>query len=262
MRLRRCLLVCALVLVMPLVKFDCVLAQDTEQMNADPNEMIAGGGDKGVGPEAARPVVPMPTPLAIARKDVVFVSAYMDVYQMLSANNPCSDFFGGPVKALEVLNGLFGSLETARMPDSKIGLSMSGRTRSMSSARTGVSYRLFEKAVINTNGPFYQRRFSTADPFVPNVGSFQPNTREARAAILLHEMGHLVQGGDGRWLLPNDGTSDELSRKNTAVIETRCGGQIKELRRKAPRAKQQTQDKGDELKEREALPATRSQSEN
>ena len=38
--------------------------------------------------------------------------------------------------------------------------------------------------------------------FVPGVGAFQPNTREARTLILLHELAHLIRGKDGRWLIP------------------------------------------------------------
>jgi hypothetical protein len=232
MRLRRYLFVCVLVLVMPLIKLDYATAQETEKRTETLNEQLPAVDSGGSVAEKEKPAaLPLATPMKIERKDIVYVSAYKDVYRILSVDNPCSSFFGGPLKAVEVLNGLYGKLETARMNDSKIGLSMSGQTRSVSNARTGASYRLFEKAVINTEGPFYRKKFSMADPFVPNVGSYQPNTREARAAILLHEMGHLVQGADGRWLLPNDGASDEQSRKNTATIETRCGDQIKELRR-------------------------------
>lgn len=246
MRLRRCLFVCALVLVMPLIKLDYTVAQEAETMEASRDEKIAVAEAGGSMAGMEKPAVPMPTPLLMARKDAVYLSAYRDVYRILSAENPCSIFFGGPLKAVEVLNGLFGKLETSRLSDSKVGLTMSGRTRNMSNARTGVSYRLFEKAVINTTGPFYQRKISNSDPFVPNVGSFQPNTREARATILLHELGHLVQGADGRWLLPNDGASDDQSRKNTATIETRCGDQIKELRRSKTGAERVAPEKGDE----------------
>lgn len=231
MRLRRCLVVCALVLVMPLIGLAQTLATETEKVEATGDEKILGAGDKAVVAEAEKLAVPMPTPLELARKDAIYTSAYHDVYHILSAPNPCSSFFGGPSTALEVLNNLFSKLETSRLPDTKTGLSMSGETRNLSNAQTGAKYRSFEKAVINTSGPFYRRKFSSADPFVPNVGKFEPNTREARAAILLHEIGHLLQGADGHWLLPNDGASDELSMKNTTTIETRCGEQIKELRR-------------------------------
>jgi hypothetical protein len=145
-----------------------------------------------------------------------------------------------------VFNTLYSKLETSRLADTKTGVAMSGPTSSVMNARTGANYRLFEKAIINTSGPFYRRKLSRTDPLVPNVGSFEPNTREARAAILLHELGHLVQGADGRWLLPNDGTSDTQSIKNTTTIETRCGEQIKELRRNRLSAKPPAAEKANE----------------
>lgn len=225
MRLRKALFVCALVLVMPLMKLDRIAAQEMKKVDAK----TVGAGERGADTEA----LPVPTPLPLVRKDQIYTSAYKDVYQILSHENPCSSFFGGSSQAVEVLNGLFDQLELSRLSSTRVGISMYGQTRSVQSARTGASYRLFEKAVINTSGPFYKKKFSAADPFVPGVGSFQPNTREARATIVLHEIGHLVQGADGRWLLPNDGASDEQSQKNTAMIETRCGEQIRELKRKA-----------------------------
>lgn len=250
MRLRRCLLVFTLVLVTPLIGLAQTLSTETEKVEANRDEKILGAGDKATGAEAEKSAVPVPTPLELARKDTVYTSAYHDVYHILSAPNPCSSFFGGSSTALEVLNNLFSKLETSRLPDTKIGLAMSGETRNLSNAQTGAKYRLFEKAVINTSGPFYRKKFSSSDAFVPNVGRFEPNTREARAAILLHEMGHLLQGADGRWLLPNDGTSDELSMKNTTTIESRCGAQIKELRGKRD-AKPPVTEKGSEPKKLE-----------
>jgi hypothetical protein len=219
-------------------------AQEAEKVEANRDDKIIGAGDKAA--EAEKVAVPVPTPLEFARKDAAYKSAYHDVYHILSTPNPCSSFFGGPSTAVEVLNNLFSELETSRLSDSKTGLTMSGQTRDMSNARTGARYRLFEKAVINTSGPFYRRKFSRSDSFVPNVGSFEPNTREARAAILLHEMGHLLQGANGLWLLPNDGKSDEQSIKNTSTIETRCGEQIKELSRSKAGAKGIAPEKGSE----------------
>ena len=256
MRLRKALFLCALVLVMPMIKLDYALAQEADMMEANGGENSAPAVETaittttaGAAPAAENVLpAPVPTPIQIVRKDMAYTSAYRDVYKILSAENPCSTFFGGSSKAVDVLNGFIGSLKTTRMSNTKVGLTMSGRTRNVKSARTGASYRLFEKAVINTNGPFYQRKVSNAEPFVPGVGSFQPNTREARAAILLHEMGHLIQAADGRWLLPNDGSSDDQSRKNTAVIETRCGKQIKELQRGEKGAKDDTPKTGEESK--------------
>ena len=48
--------------------------------------------------------------------------------------------------------------------------------------------------------------------------------------MLLHELAHLIAGPDGRWLIPDDGNNQELSRKNTLLVEARCRDQIKEIR--------------------------------
>jgi hypothetical protein len=251
MRLRRCITVCALVLAMPLIGLAQGYTKVIEKVEARLDENIPLD-EKGVAvasaeaekPAATAAAMPVPTPIEIARRDATYISTYHDVYHILSEPNPCSNFFGGPLAAVEVLNNLFVELGTTRLSNTKTSLVMSGRTRSMRSARTGVSYRLFEKAVINTNGPFYQRKYSRADAFVPSVGSFEPDTREARATIVLHELGHLLQGADGHWLLPNDGSSDEQSKKNTSTIETRCGEQIKELARSKQGANRNTPEKG------------------
>jgi hypothetical protein len=92
-----------------------------------------------------------------------------------------------------------------------------------------VTYRIFEVAEINTAGPFYKSKTFPAEPFVPDVGSFRPNTREARVLILLHELAHLIKGRDGRWLIPDDGGNVSLSRQNTLTVESRCGRQIRRL---------------------------------
>jgi hypothetical protein len=223
---------------MPVITPAQGVAQEAGKAEVNKDEKILSPVDVTTGAEAEKAASLVPKPLEIKRKDVVYQSAYHDVYHILSAPNPCSDFFGGPSTAIEVFNNLYSKLETSRLSDTKTGLAMSGQTSRVMNARTGANYRMFEKAVINTGGPFYRRKVARADPLVPNVGSFEPNTREARAAILLHELGHLVQGADGRWLLPNDGTSDAQSIKNTTTIETRCGEQIKELRRIKASAKQ------------------------
>jgi hypothetical protein len=238
MRLRRYLSVCALVLLMPLVGLAQAAVEEAYQLAASLDKNISGTITEAASPDAVRAALPVPAPLVMARKDATYTSAYHDVYHILSEPNPCSSFFGGPQAAVEVLNNLFSGLETTRLSSTKTSMVMSGRTRRVINARTGVNYRLFEKAAINTSGPFYQRKLAGSTPLVPNVGSFEPDTREARATILLHELGHLLQGADGQWLLPNDGASDEQSKKNTGTIETRCGEQIKELRRSKAGAKQ------------------------
>jgi hypothetical protein len=82
------------------------------------------------------------------------------------------------------------------------------------------------KSSINANGAFYRRANFRSEQTVPGVGSFRPNTREVRLLILLHELGHMIRGLDGNWLLPDDGGNESLSRDNSRKIEKVCGDQI------------------------------------
>jgi hypothetical protein len=161
-------------------------------------------------------------------KDKLLRAAYYDTLSILSTNNICSDFFGGPAVSIEAFNQLVGRLRKDYLPGS-IAMRMTGETTNFRSERTKKQYRVFEKVLINAKGPFYQRSFSTADPHVPAIGTFEPNTKQARVLIFLHELGHLIEGQDGAWLLPNDGNSENVSRLNTRKIEGVCGTQIKNL---------------------------------
>src|SRR5215203_5314632 len=149
--------------------------------------------------------------------------AYLDASKMLSDNNSCSNFFGE--KANPILEELVVTLREQTIPDSRIGIRMSG-TFNLAKSSDGVSYRLFEKAEINSLGAFYRAKMFPSEPLVPNMGSFAPNTRQARVIILLHELAHLIKGKDGTWLIPDDGHSAALSRENTGTIESVCGEQI------------------------------------
>jgi hypothetical protein len=55
-------------------------------------------------------------------------------------------------------------------------------------------------------------------------------TRPARALILLHELGHLIRGEDGKWLLPDDGNDDRQSRANTQRVQAVCRAQLATLK--------------------------------
>jgi hypothetical protein len=44
--------------------------------------------------------------------------------------------------------------------------------------------------------------------------------------MLLHELGHTIKSDDGKWLLPDDGGDDSLSRRNSMKIEKVCGAEI------------------------------------
>lgn len=154
--------------------------------------------------------------------------AYLDATAMLERRNACGEFFGGAA-ATQVLDNLAVTLQNGPISDPRIGLMMSGRSAHFLNSQTGISYRLFTAAEINIIGPFYKSKVWPEDQFVPNVGSFRPNTREARVLILLHELAHLIKGPDEAWLIPDDGGNPELSKKNTLTVESKCGEQIRSL---------------------------------
>ncbi len=154
--------------------------------------------------------------------------AYLDAYAVLSSNNQCSQFFTGS-GARQVLDELVIRLRDQTIPDTRIGIRMSGTFTSLVETQAGLAYRLFEQAEINSFGAFYRAKTFPAEPFVPNMGSFRPNTREARVLILLHELAHLIKGRDGMWLIPDDGSDARLSRSNTLTVESNCGPQIRAL---------------------------------
>jgi hypothetical protein len=168
------------------------------------------------------PVAPSP----LIAKDKVLRAAYYDTLSILSTNNLCSDFFGGPALSIEAFNQLVGRLRKDYLPVS-IAMRMTGETTNFRNDITKKRYRVFERVMINARGPFYQSNFSKADPRVLPIGTFGPNTKQARVLIFLHELGHLIKGEDGAWLLPNDGDSEKASTLNTKKIEDVCRTQIK-----------------------------------
>lgn len=170
-----------------------------------------------------------PPPMVVVTKDWDISRAYKDVYTMLSEQNACSRFYGGPDKATTVLNGFVSHVKSKRLLREK-SFEMAGTPRVIRDPATGASYRLFERTVVNTDGSFYQRRAGPLRRFPSNVGSFPPGTRRARALILLHELGHLIQGDDGAWLVPDDGHSGLQSRANTLRVEWECRRELDGLK--------------------------------
>jgi hypothetical protein len=171
-------------------------------------------------PEAL--VLPQPKKLNQLQK------AYLDSYCILSQRNSCSALFGGP-QAIHALNGLVKQLRTTVM-DKGIVIKMGGETIMFRDGETGFSYRLFGKAELNLIGAFYQGNNLPTGAIIPRVGRFEPNTREARVTVLLHELGHLVHSQEGGWLLPDDGYNTSISQANTDRIIAACGEQITGLR--------------------------------
>lgn len=228
MKLRHALLVSALTLLMSLVNATASpISREAVEKGDEPRDGFKQELELSPVADTTQPL-PLPTPLALTNRDAAYRSAYMDVYNILSEQNPCSDFFGGRELAIEALNGLAGQIRNGYFKNSHVGVTMSGKFMVYQSAAHEYSYRLFDKATVNINGPFYTSKGFPTGSYISGVGSFQSNTREARALMLLHELAHIVRKPDGDWLIPDDGNDSEKSNVNTAKIEEQCGQQIKE----------------------------------
>jgi hypothetical protein len=168
-------------------------------------------------------VSPRPTPLDSEAEGLAVGGTYKDVYRALKDDNPCSLFFGGPRVAVTVLNEFARRLSTRTLGAQDVALVMSGDYTMYHDMTSGASYRLFDKAVVNRDGPFVAVPKPSGARF--HVGRFPAWSREAKALMLLHEMGHLIKGPSG-WLLPNDGGDAALSDRNTRTVESRCLKQL------------------------------------
>jgi hypothetical protein len=168
-----------------------------------------------------------PRPLVVTRKDWNITQAYIDVFRILSNPNTCSDFYRGPRTATTVLNGFVTRVKSQSLLRD-VTFEMAG-PRIIRDPVTGVSYRVFEKTMVNTNGSFYQRRADLMRKFPSDVGNYAPGSRAARALILLHELGHLIQDENGEWLLPDDGFDDTQSKANTLRVQQVCRKELNAL---------------------------------
>lgn len=177
-----------------------------------------------VSANAKTPTVPSP----LINEDKILGSAYYDTLSILSTANECSDFFGGSSASVDIFNGLIARVRWGYLQPS-IGIRMSGASLNGFNQTTKIKYRLFDKVLINRNGPFFRKKNSPWELTVRGVGTFLPNTKEARVLMFLHELGHIVKGAGGNWLLPDDGGDEALSTENTRKIEEVCGSQIKNL---------------------------------
>jgi hypothetical protein len=170
---------------------------------------------------------PQPTPLDADAERLEVGDAYEDVFHALKDDNACSRFFGGPRVAVTVFNEFARRLRRRTLGVNSVGLMMSGSYTSHHDGKSGARYRLFDRAAINSNGPFVVIPPPSGTRF--QVGRFPAATRPAKALMLLHELGHLIRGPDG-WLLPNDGGDASLSDRNTRTVESRCIEQLLALR--------------------------------
>ena len=157
--------------------------------------------------------------------------AYIDAYSVVMEDSACSQFFGGPVAALRVLTELAKQLRLTKLGPG-VGIRMHGPTTIYRISDGRLTFRLFDRAEVNSDGPFGQQQPSPFDMHTSNVGNFAPYTREARVLMILHEIGHLIEGPDGAWLLPNDGGDGAASDRNTSLVESKCGAQIRRLNKR------------------------------
>ena len=169
-----------------------------------------------------------PRPLVVTRKDWNITQAYIDVFKILSDQNTCSDFYRGPRTATTVLNGFVRRVKSQSLLRD-VSFEMVGSPRIIRDPATGASYRLFEKTMVNINGSFYQRRADPMRKFPSDVGNFAPGSRAARALILLHELGHLIQDENGEWLIPDDGFDGRQSKENTLRVQQMCRKELNKL---------------------------------
>jgi len=177
-----------------------------------------------------RPVAPNSIerlPPANALKPTELERAYLDAFSLLKSESPCGEFFGGS-SAIAALNELAQQIRPTRL-DRRIGIRMTGETTIVTSALTGFTFRLFARAEVNLDGPFYAANLPSNRRSAPRIGPFEPNTREARVTTVMHELGHLIQKPDGKWVLPNDGENSSASEENTRRVLNVCGEQIKAL---------------------------------
>ncbi len=166
-----------------------------------------------------------PAPSLAIKGDKLLSTAYYDTLSILMGSNRCSEYFGGATFAVKVFDEFAARIDKSYFSKT-IGMRMSGNPSAVFDPESKKHYRMFEKVAVNEDGPFYRRRFVNSGSSPPNIGSFEPGTKEVRVLILLHELGHLIQDAQGEWLLPNDGYDEELSRKNSRRIEGFCREEI------------------------------------
>jgi len=170
-----------------------------------------------------------PRRVVLVKKDWSLAQAYSDVFKILSDRNPCSSFYGGPRAATTVLNDFVVLVQSQPM-QREVTFQMVGTPRRLRDPATGASYRLFDRTLVNTNGSFYQRRVELMREYPSDIGDFAPGSRQARALILLHELGHLIQDENGDWLIPDDGHNGPQSKANTLRVQQACRVQLETLR--------------------------------
>ena len=176
------------------------------------------------------PIRWVPKPLELKELVAFDVETYTDVFGILKDENACSRFLGGPTRAIEAFNAFARRVRKKPLDNRVIAIRMSGRYGMFKNNVSGAEYRLFDEAAVNSNGPLTNRGQRRSDGRLAMVGSFNADTRAARALIFLHELGHLIPRSGGGWILPNDGGDFALSERNTNLVESKCRQQLSAIR--------------------------------
>ncbi len=197
-------------------------------------DKAAGTGATVEGSSTAAPAS-LASSSATPRELAILAEAYADARALLEGDDECSNFFGGTEKATQVFDQLAAQLEIESNENPSLGILMGGGYSNIQDMKSGASFRLFSKARINRKGPFFQKMGPSNDFERKSISPFErtasiTGSREARALMLLHELGHLIRGADGKWLLPNDGYDRTLSIRNTNLVEEKCGDKLKTIR--------------------------------
>ena len=169
--------------------------------------------------------------VADPKKLSLLEKAYLDAFTILNDDNSCSRLYGGP-HAIAALNELVQKLRPTYL-DRNVAIRMKGNTTIFESYRNKFSFRLFDTVELNVEGAFY-RGNSPGERRVPLIGRYQPNTREARVVVLLHELGHMVRGKNKKWLFQDDGGDHYLSQKNSEIVVQACRDQIEAIGKMTP----------------------------
>ena len=203
---------------------------DATTGGTDGCEVAYVGDDVTTGPvEYVIPAVrklAVPAPLGLKEQSALDEQSYSDVYAILKDENSCSRFFGGPSQAVEAFNELARRFKRKSLRDSAVGVRMSGTFVTYKNHQTGASYRLFKEATVNIDGPLFEGNARLAERRQSRIGSFPSATRQGRALMFLHELGHVVAREDGEWVLPNDGDDYVQSERNTRKVEENCSEQL------------------------------------
>jgi hypothetical protein len=208
-------------------------AAPTDDTETDGCEVAYAGGEALGAPDyhvPAPPAAAVPAPLDLKEQAALDEQSYVDVYGILKDENECSRFFGGPAHAVEAFNEMSRRIKRKPLGNRAVGVRMSGGFVTYRNHQTGAVYRLFDEATVNSDGPFFKRFAEPGKGNKPTrVGSFRAVTRQGRALMFLHELGHVVARAGGEWLLPNDGNDRELSERNTRTVEKNCADELTAL---------------------------------